>query len=459
MAISPARTTAFDILLRVETEDAYASELLHSASLDKLSSQDRGLATEIVMGVLRWQGQLDLQAGHYTDKAVPKLDAEVRIALRMAMYQRNHLARVPEHAILNDSVELVKRARKRSAAGFVNAVLRKAFLGPRPESPSRSAGFDLTQQRDPAGVLERGLSHPRWLVERWIETFGAANATQICEHDQQPPATALRLADPNVEAELQHDGIGLAPGTLVAGARRVLSGDVTKTKAFREGRVQIQDEASQLVAMLVGRVEGGRRVLDCCAAPGGKTAVLAARNPAATIIATEIHPQRAALTRQRVRAANVEVITADATKLRNILPDPGSFDRVLADVPCSGTGTLARNPEIKWRLVPEKLADFHRLQVAILNAALDQLAPNGKLVYSTCSLEREENEDVVEDILRTRNDVELLDMRDELATLAKAGELASNIELIDSLLAGKFLRTLPGVHPSDGFFAAMLRKH
>src|SRR6185369_5158220 len=113
----------FDILLRVETEDAYASELLHSSILDKLSPPDRGLATEIVMGTLRWQGQLDLQAGHYTDTRVAKLDAEVRIALRMAMYQRNHLARVPEHAILNDSVELVKRARKRSAAGFVNAVL------------------------------------------------------------------------------------------------------------------------------------------------------------------------------------------------------------------------------------------------------------------------------------------------------------------------------------------------
>src|SRR4051812_25156283 len=228
MAISPARIAAFDILLRVEKEDAYASELLHSARLDKLSPENRGLATEIVMGALRWQGQLDAQIAHCTDKTLARMDVEVRIALRMATYQRNHLARVPEHAILNDAVELVKRARKRSAAGFVNAVLRKAFATPRPESASKSSGFDLEQQRDPAGVLERGLAHPRWLVERWIAQFGAANAGKICEHDQQPPETALRVADASVVGELERDGVVMAPGALLTSARRLASGDVTK---------------------------------------------------------------------------------------------------------------------------------------------------------------------------------------------------------------------------------------
>lgn len=441
MAISPARVAAFDILLRVETEDAYASELLHSAMLDKLSLQDRALATEIVMGTLRWQSVLDAFLERASDKAPSKLDAEVRIALRMALYQRAALARVPEHAIVNDSVELVKRARKRSASGFVNAVLRKELADP----ALAVAAFEPVQ------------AHPVWLVERWVKQFGAERATKICAHDQQPPATALRPADATVEAELTRAGIELAPGALLTGAQRVVSGDVTKTAAFRDGRVQIQDEASQLVAMLVGRAGDGR-VLDCCAAPGGKTAVIAARNPEAAIVATEIHPQRAELTRQRVRAANVEVLTADATKLASRFGDKGSFDRVLADVPCSGTGTLARNPEIKWRLKPEKLAEFHALQVALLNAASGQLKPGGKLVYSTCSLEREENEDVVEEVLRARTDVELLDARDELAALAKEGELASDSDVIDSLLAGKFLRILPGVDPCDGFFAAVLRR-
>src|SRR4051794_5286413 len=233
MAISPPRIAAFDILLRLEKEDAYERDLLHSARLDKLTPEDRGLGTEIVMGALRWQGQLDAQIAHYAEKTLAKMDAEVRIALRMAMYQRNHLARVPEHAILNDAVELVKRARKRSAAGFVNAVLRKAFATARPESAYKSSGFDLEQQRDPAGVLERGLAHPRWLVERWIAQFGAANAGKICEHDQRPPETALRLADASVVGELERDGVALAPGALLASARRVVSGDVTKTAVFR----------------------------------------------------------------------------------------------------------------------------------------------------------------------------------------------------------------------------------
>lgn len=440
MAISPARTAAFDILLRVETENAYASELLHSALLEKLSPQDRGLATEIVMGTLRWQGRIDTLLKQYSSKLLRDLDVEVLIVLRMAAYQAGYLERVPKHAVVNDAVELVRRARKSSAASFVNAVLRKL-----PTEPEFIPKSDL----ESPWSIAHFLSHPFWLVEKWVSARGAERTRAICEYAQQPPEAALRVLNPETAAELQREGAALAPGKLLASARRVVAGDVTKTAAFREGRVQIQDEASQLVALLVGRVEADGRILDCCAAPGGKTAVIAARNPAAKVVAAEIHPHRAELTRQRVRAANVQVITADA----RTLPRGEGYDRVLADVPCSGTGTLARNPEIKWRLQPEKLAELHALQVAILNAALDQLKPGGQLVYSTCSLEREEDEDVVEEVLRARTGVELTDVREELDTLGD--ELAWTGE---SLVAGKFLRTIPGVHPCDGFFAAVLRR-
>jgi 16S rRNA (cytosine967-C5)-methyltransferase len=213
--------------------------------------------------------------------------------------------------------------------------------------------------------------------------------------------------------------------------------------------VFIQDEASQLVAALVG---GGSRLLDCCAAPGGKTAALAARNPTAQIIAAELHAHRADLLRQRVRATNVQVIQADALDL----PAQEKFDRVLADVPCSGTGTLARNPEIKWRLKPEDIGDLHRRQVAILRAALRLLAPGGRAVYSTCSLEREECEAVVEEVLRDEPSYESLECGDELERLRASGELVWSD--IDSLVSGKFLRTSPGMHPCDGFFAAMMEK-
>jgi len=203
------------------------------------------------------------------------------------------------------------------------------------------------------------------------------------------------------------------------------------------------------IAALVGK---GSRVLDCCAAPGSKTAAIDSRNPAAEIVAVELHPHRAELLRRRVRAANVQVITADAINL----PLQGSFDRVLADVPCSGTGTLARNPEIKWRLKPEDLNDLHVKQVAILRAALQQLAPGGRAVYSTCSLEPEENQAVVEEVLQGESNFTLLDCRMELERLRDQGELANND--LDSLLEGKYLRTIPGVHPYDGFFGAIIQR-
>jgi 16S rRNA (cytosine967-C5)-methyltransferase len=438
MPISPARSAAFDILMRVELRDAYASELLHSGRWEHLGTADRALATELVMGVLRWRSRLDETIAAASARPLAKLDPEVLNALRLGTYQLRYLSRIPAHAAINDCVELVKRAQKRSAAPFANAVLRK-IAAIEVETPSESIIWT-------SASLAREYAHPQWLVERWIAEFGIDRAHEICRHDQHIPATTLRLDSQEIERELVADGIELAPGLLVTGARVVIGGDVIHVRALQEGRVMIQDEASQLVAALVGT---GARILDCCAAPGGKTAALAARNPTAEIIAAELHAHRAELLRKRVRAANVEVIQADALSL----PTSSGFDRVLADVPCSGTGTLARNPEIKWRLRPEDLDDLHHRQVAILRAALQQLAPRGHAVYSTCSLEREENDAVVEEVLRDTSEFRLLDCRPELERLRSDGELVWSD--LDSLLSGPFLRTLPGTHPCDGFFAAI----
>ena len=457
MPISPARTAAFDILLRVERQDAYASELLHSGRLQPLSPQDRALTTELVMGVLRWRSRLDETIAAAAERPLNKLDPEVLTALRLGTYQLQLLSRIPAHAAINDSVELVKRARKRSAAPFANAVLRKIAVG-RTEStldgPTHSKtanewgtpdkGIDWT-----AETLAREFAHPQWLVERWLAEYGIERTRLTCAHDQQVPQTAIRLDDPAVEDELRSQGVELAPGALLASARLVIGGDITHTRAFEEGRIFIQDEASQLVALLVGT---GSRLLDCCAAPGGKTAAIASRNPTAEIIAAELHAHRAELLRQRVRASNVQVIQADAIDL----PESGGFDRVLADVPCSGTGTLARNPEIKWRLKPADFPDLHARQVAILRAALRQLAPGGRAVYSTCSLEREECEAVVEEVLRGTEQYELLSCRDQLEQLRNNGELVWDD--FAALLDGPFVRTLPGVHPCDGFFVAVVEK-
>jgi 16S rRNA (cytosine967-C5)-methyltransferase len=439
MPASPARTAALDILIAVESKDAYASELLHSERLRHLSPEDHGLCTELVMGTLRWQSALDGVIAQFASQKISKLDAEVRVALRLAAYQMA-FTRVPARAAVNESVELVKRARKRSAVPFVNAVLRKMSGSP----------LEIGKREGVAAEeLATTFAHPEWLVSRWVAEYGAEIAAKICDFDQQVPVTAVRLRDGSVEAALKTEGVELAPGALMRSARRVVSGDVTRTKAFAEGRIAIQDEGSQLVAALVGP---GSRMLDCCAAPGGKTAVLAERNPEATIVAAELHPHRARLLRERVTAKHVEVLTGDAAKL----PLGADFDRVLADVPCSGTGTLGRNPEIKWKLKLEDLADLHGRQVAILQGAMSHVSPGGRLVYSSCSLEAEENEAVVDEVMADSGEFRVVDGSDEVERLRSEGELVWGDA--GTLLRGAYVRTIQGVHPCDGFFAAVMER-
>jgi 16S rRNA (cytosine967-C5)-methyltransferase len=438
-AISPARTAAFDVLMRVEQQDAYASELLHSSQYAKLSPADHGLATELVMGVLRWRAVLDLRIEQASAQALRRLDLEVLTALRLGAYQLGWLQRVPARAAIHESVELVKRSRKRSAAPFVNAVLRNISAAPvERAAPGRSVS-----------KIASGYAHPDWLVERWGSFFGVEIAQAICAFDQQVPQTAIRLNTPDAEQQLLADNIKLAPGELLSSARRVLSGDVTRTQVYRRGQISIQDEASQLVALLVGK---GARILDCCAAPGGKTAVLARRNPDSEVVAVELHPHRARLLRKLVGAPNVSVVAADARHL----PLAGPFDRVLVDVPCSGTGTLSRHPEIKWRLTPDDLSDLQARQTEILKSAIMHVAPGGQLVYSTCSLEPEENEQVIERVLHADSSLGVLDCRERLEELHSEGELKALD--FESLTSGPYLRTIPGVQHCDGFFAAILKK-
>jgi 16S rRNA (cytosine967-C5)-methyltransferase len=441
MAVSPSRNAAFNILLRVERESAYAVELLHSPLLDDLSPVDRHLVTEIVMGVLRWRSVLDQTIALLSFTPFRKLDLEVLTALRMGVYQKQFLSKIPAHASVNETVELVKQAKKVSAAGLVNAVMRKVKSAAYDPHASKLVGADY---------LSSALAHPRWLVERWLSFFGDDVARKICEYDQRVPATTMRLSSAEDESILALQGIQLAPGALMSSARIVTAGDLSA----KDGAIAIQDEGSQLVAAIVGP---GRRILDCCAAPGGKTAAMASRLPESQIVATELHPHRATLLRRLAPQQNVEVVTADALAL----PYGPEFDRVLADVPCSGTGTLARNPEIKWKLKPEDLHDLQARQIAILRAAMRHVAPGGRLVYSTCSLETEENEEVIAAALQGSSQdpsrFKIIPIGTDLLRLQQSGELVW--KKIDDLVSGNFLRTIPGIHPCDGFFAAILEKH
>lgn len=450
MAVSPARGVAFEILLKVEREQSYASELLHSARFARLSPADHGLATELVMGVLRWRSLLDRRLAHVSSQKLGQLDDEVLAALRLGIYQLQFLSRVPARAAIFESVELVKVARKRSAASFVNAVLRKLARLAAGSGLIDESFAAIRESSDPIS-LAQNAAHPEWLVERWAQAYGLEGARRICTYNQNAPAAAIHILDDQSLEELAAGGIQLLAGRLLCAARTVNRSDIRRSKAFREGRISIHDEASQLVAALVGC---GKTILDCCAAPGGKTALIAARNRTSTIFATELHPHRVRLLLGLARHPNIRVIAADARQM----PFSSRFDRILADVPCSGTGTLARNPEIKWRLKREDLADLQSRQIAILQSALARLSVGGgRLVYSTCSLEPEENEAVVEAALAGASEFSIVHCREELEQLRRCGELC--VADIASLLGGPYLRTIPGVHPCDGFFAAIIQRN
>ncbi len=479
--ISPARREAQAILLRVERDSAYASELLNAPSMERLSREDRSLTYELVMTTLRWQSVLDAAIARYSSQKLKRLDVEVLTALRLAACQLLRLSRIPAHAAVHESVELVKQSGKRSAAPFANAVLRKLVAEAKASQDASSASGDSAphdSRKHSAAALAAKLAaefaHPEWLVLRWIDMYGYVTARAICQAGQLAPPQALRLAAPEVETELAAAGVTLAPGLLLRSARRVETGDLIHSEAFRTGQVAIQDEASQLLAALVAMPaappDNSNRILDCCAAPGGKTSAIAARLPQAHITAVELHPHRARLLRQRV-PATVEIIEGDIRTMTFDAP----FDAILADVPCSGTGTLSAHPEIKWRLQKADLPGLQDLQLSILQAAARWLSPGGRLIYSTCSLEPEEGEDVIEKFLASAPGFAVVNCATVLDGLRRGGELTWQGS---PLTRGPYLRTLPGplpelqnaaqdntqtttqasTQPCDGFFAAVLTR-
>ena len=437
--ISPARALAFEILLKVATTDAHSDELLRSREVDALGAQDRALATTLVMGTLRWQMKLDARIRPLLARPSAKLEPAVETALRLAAFQLLYLDRIPAHAAISESVELTKRAGETYAAGMVNAVLRKLARLPRACEQS--------------GESAEEFAHPRWMVERWARFYGRETAVAICAFDQQPTPICLRLRHPDAERALLDEEVELAAGEFLVAARRVVRGDVIRSEAFRRGWVRIQDEGSQLVAELAGR---GANILDTCAAPGGKTAILAERNPEASITALDVSRRRLEAMRRNFSDERIRFVVEDAVQVR-FQPE---YDLILCDVPCTGTGTMGRNPEIRFRVNEAEIARQHERQVKILLNALDGVAPGGRLLYSTCSLEPEENEAVVAECLAQRHGFDVVAMDEEIARLERKGiaHAEGAAKLRATALRGKCLRTLPGIQGCDGFFGALLMR-
>jgi len=419
--ISPARLAAFRILQQVET-GAYSSILL-AVEEPRLQPADRALCHELVLGVLRWQLQLDRIVEHFSRRRIEDLDAGVRIALRIGLYQLRFLTRVPASAAVNESVSLVRAARLSSATAFVNAVLRRAI---------REAEYDpAADVSDPLEKIAVRTSHPVWLIERWASSFGIEEVEAFAGANNLVPPTAFRIVvnranQSDVLSRLSAAGAALESSDIVKGAWRVFGATPLLREMSAAGEIYLQDEASQLVADVM-EVQRGDLVLDLCAAPGGKTTLMADRaGDAALIVSADRSATRMATVVSTTRLhelKSVRPIILDATEQ---LPfGRESFDRVLVDAPCSGTGTLRANPEIRWRLAPGDFETFAEQQKKILSRAIEVLKPGGRLVYSTCSVELEENEEVIKDL---------------------------NLRLL------RTLRTWPQHEGTDGFFMAVFQR-
>ena len=444
--VSPARKIAFEILLQVDAGQAFAADLLQGRQVSALSERDRGLATEIVMGVLRWQGEIDHRMQQLSGRSPESLDREVVTALRMGVYQIAFLEKIPKSAAVNESVELTKLSRTRSAAGLVNAVLRKC----EPEKLLQQSGAGQLDNAEFLAYVRRSV--PAWMLERWETNFGPDAATRLAWAAVQVPLTTLRICSSTpgqdeVVRKLADKGNNIRRGKYSANALIAESSEGAISRLAEELSLAIQDEASQLIPELAG-VRPGDRVLDLCAAPGIKTSLLADALGGGLLVACDRSARRLEtlqklLPRLTANAAGVRVVRLDAAQP---LPFRQEFDRILVDAPCSGTGTLARNPEIKWRLTKDDLDRLPAIQQRILANALSVLAPGGRLVYATCSLEPEENEQVVESVLAATSGCRLVG-REELAA-----ELPKIALLIDER---DYFHTRPDLDGMDGFFAAV----
>lgn len=430
--VSPARLAAFEILRRVEN-GAYASVLLASRE-EKLNPPDRALTHELVLGVLRNQLWLDRLVEHYTSRKLAQMDIEVRLILRLGLYQLRFLSRVPASAAVNESVNLASVARKRSAASFVNAILRKAAID---------------RDYDPVGNIKEPIeriavetSHPSWLIERWIRAFGIEETRDFARANNEPAPIAFRVIRNRVDEtgvikQLRDAGAEITPSTIAKGAWRISGAGRLLARMASEGKIYVQDEASQFLTLVLDP-QPGEHVLDLCSAPGSKTTHIAdVTNDSATVVAADLYEHRL----RNVQSSSslhgfksVNCVTLDGLQP---LPLPeGHFDRVLVDAPCSGTGTLRRNPEIRWRISTGDIEDLAARQKKLLiNAALTVKA-GGRLVYSTCSVEIEENENVRQSFLDNSKNF---------------GPVA--LELDKSLITDRgAARTWPHRQGSDGFF-------
>ncbi|HUJ28530.1 MAG TPA: 16S rRNA (cytosine(967)-C(5))-methyltransferase RsmB [Myxococcales bacterium] len=440
MGATPARRIAAEVLMRVSQGGAFANLALDAAlrQAGALEPREAALATELSYGVLRWQIELDRAIAAHSDRKPDELDPPVQVALRVGAYELLHHPSVPARAAVNEGVELCKELKATRATGFVNAVLRRL-------SETRAAPPPPPREADPEGHVAASTSHPRWMVERWARWLGLEETEKLCRANQQQAPAVVRLKRGAREQALaalapwQPQPGRYSPDAAVLGAGAPPALDI---EGHEQGLFQAQDEAAQLVTLFAAP-RADDRVLDACAAPGGKACHLAELS--ASVLAVDLHARKArqvAEAAQRMGLGNLDSRAADAT-----LPLPGvaesSFDLVLLDAPCSGLGTLRRHPEVKLRRTPADVDRLAQLQAKLLSSVARYVKPGGLLVYALCTLTPEECDEQVARFTKSASQFHV--------EPPPPGFPAD-------CLAGDFLRTLPHRTGTDGFFAARLRR-
>ncbi|TVP87435.1 MAG: 16S rRNA (cytosine(967)-C(5))-methyltransferase RsmB [Alkalicoccus sp.] len=447
MSNSNVREASLDALLKIHKNQTYSNLLLNDViNQKKLSKVDVPLYTQIVYGTLQQQRYIDFILESFSRKALDKLESWVLVLLRLSIYQLKFLDRVPDHAVLNEAVTIAKRRGHRGISGMVNGILRSYLRNGDPE---------LNQAGSPLVQLAVKTSHPDWMIERWVTQYGWETAEAAAEANNHPPGTSVRINPLRVSgeeaiAELLDEGLELEISPLLPDeALRINKGSAAAARAFQEGRITIQDESS----MMAGKVlapNSGDRILDACAAPGGKTTHLAElMQNTGEIISVDLHEHKIRLINQqaeRLGLTNITACTGDARTLES--ETLGSFDKILVDAPCSGLGVIRRKPDMKWTKQQQDLERLVSIQKEILESVWKLLKPGGRLVYSTCTIDKYENELQVKRFMEDHNDA--------AADQNMSGRLPEKVR--EDMQDNFMLQLMPGKFGTDGFFMASLEK-
>ncbi|WP_301108926.1 16S rRNA (cytosine(967)-C(5))-methyltransferase RsmB [Sporosarcina sp.] len=431
------RDAALSILMDIENEQAFSNLLLHKTiELYDLPQKDRALLTELTYGTLQQQMTLDYYLAPFVRG---KLQPWVRQLLRLSVYQIVYLSKIPEHAVVNEAVKIANKRGHKGVSSMVNGILRSIL---------REGVPSLDEIEDPITRISIETSHPEWLIKRWIEQYGVEEATAIAVINNLPPVTTARINSTKtnrgeVIGLLKKEGVLASPGNLTEGSIQVESGNLASTEAYKQGLLTVQDESSMLPGLAL-QAEPGMNVLDMCAAPGGKTTHIAERmKDDGEVQAHDLHPHKLRLIEQNAKRLGLTSIRTHSGDSRELLStyEPQSFDRVLVDAPCSGLGVIRRKPEIKYKKTLQDIENLASIQKDLLQVASQLVKKGGRLVYSTCTIDKTENQEIVEWFLQQQPDFELVPL-----------------DILGEKSDRDVVQVLPHQYESDGFFVAALQR-